>query len=92
MEKETLKKASNVIRALNHKMRQEIIEMLKEKEMKVTDIYVALRIEQSVASQQLSILRKEGILITKRDGKNIYYSVNNERISNIMNLCEELTK
>jgi DNA-binding transcriptional ArsR family regulator len=60
--------------------------------MKVTDIYVALRIEQSVASQQLSILRKEGILITKRDGKNIYYSVNNERISNIMNLCEELTK
>jgi ArsR family transcriptional regulator, virulence genes transcriptional regulator len=51
-----------------------------------------LRLEQSVASQHLAILRKAGVLNTDRDGKFIYYSLNKERIEEIANLVEDLAQ
>ena len=56
-----VKKAALVLRAVNHKLRQQILKTLDEnKKMTVTDIYVNLRLEQSVASQHLAILRRAG--------------------------------
>ena len=72
-----MKKAPMILRALNHKLRQQIVKLLDEQQkMTVTDIYVKLRLEQSVASQHLAILRRAGIVGTKREGKFIYYSIN----------------
>jgi DNA-binding transcriptional ArsR family regulator len=86
-----VKKASLVLRALNHKLRQQIVKMLNEKDkMTVTEIYVQLRLEQSVASQHLAILRRAGIVRTERDGKFIYYCVNNSRLEQINHLVEQL--
>lgn len=86
-----LRKAVIVLRAVNHKLRQQIITMLEENvEMAVTDIYVALRLEQSVASQHLAILRRAGVVDTNRQGKFIYYTLNHERLSQIGRLVEEL--
>jgi DNA-binding transcriptional ArsR family regulator len=87
------KKASLILRAMNHKLRQQMIKLLDEhKRMTVTDIYVKLRLEQSVASQHLAILRRAGIVATTRDGKFIYYSVNYERVKEIIGFVEELLK
>lgn len=86
-----VKKASLVLRALNHKLRQQMVKMLDEKQrMTVTEIYVALRLEQSVASQHLAILRRAGIVKTERDGKFIYYHVNYDRLDQINNMINEL--
>jgi DNA-binding transcriptional ArsR family regulator len=86
-----VKKASLVLRALNHKLRQQIVKMLDEKQkMTVTEIYVQLRLEQSVASQHLAILRRAGIVRTERDGKFIYYFVNYPRLEQINGMVEEL--
>ena len=60
--------------------------------MTVTDIYIKLRLEQSVASQHLAILRKAQIVNTTRNGKFIYYSLNPERLSHISSLVEELVQ
>ena len=88
-----VKKASLVLRALNHKLRQQMIKLLDEnKKMTVTDLYVQLRLEQSVASQHLAILRRVGIVKTTRDGKFIYYSVNNERLQQINHIVDDLLK
>src|SRR6476469_7655714 len=79
-----IKKASLVLRSLNHKLRQQILKIIYESEkLAVTEIYVKLRLEQSVASQHLAILRKAGIVTTKRDGKFIYYTINKQRIEAI---------
>ncbi len=86
-----VKKASLVLRALNHKLRQQIIKMLDEKgRMTVTDIYIQLRLEQSVVSQHLAILRRAGVVQTERDGKYIYYLINYERLSHINNVVSDL--
>ncbi len=86
-----LKKAALVLRALNHKLRQQILNLVEtEKKITVTEIYVRLRLEQSVASQHLAILRRAGIVNTQRDGKFIYYTVNYERIDEINKMVEDL--
>ncbi|RYY16967.1 MAG: transcriptional regulator [Chitinophagaceae bacterium] len=80
-----------ILRALNHKLRQQIVKLIDEnKRLTVTEIYIRLRLEQSVASQHLAILRRAGIVKTERDGKFIYYSVSNDRVSHIMKCVEDL--
>src|SRR5215813_13985735 len=86
-----LKKASLVLRAINHKLRQQILKLIDEQgKITVTEIYVKLRLEQSVASQHLAILRKAGFVKTERDGKFIYYTVNPERIEDLNKFIESL--
>ena len=86
-----LRKAVLVLRAVNHKLRQRIIDLLEENEtMTVTDIYIKLRLEQSVASQHLAILRRAGVVVTERQGKFIYYSLDKDRLAQISRLVEEL--
>jgi len=86
-----LRKAALVLRAVNHKLRQRMIDLLEEnQQLTVTDIYIKLRLEQSVASQHLAILRKAGVVRTDRQGKYIYYSLDHERLSQISRLVEEL--
>jgi DNA-binding transcriptional ArsR family regulator len=86
-----IKKASLVLRSLNHKLRQQIIKLIHESEkLTVTEIYVKLRLEQSVASQHLAILRKAGIVSTKREGKFIYYTINTQRIEAIEEFVSKL--
>ena len=86
-----LRKAALVLRAVNHKLRQKMLDLLEENQrMTVTEIYVKLRLEQSVASQHLAILRSAGVVQTERNGKFIYYSVNRGHIGQISSLVEEL--
>jgi len=87
-----LRKAVLVLRAVNHKLRQRIIDLLEDGEtMTVTDIYIKLRLEQSVASQHLAILRRAGVVATDRQGKFIYYSLDKDRLGQISTLVEDLT-
>ena len=86
-----VKSAAMTLRAINHKLRQQIIKLLNEnKTMKVTEIYVKLRLEQSVASQHLAILRRADIVITERDGKFIHYALNHARIASVGHFVKEL--
>ncbi len=84
-----MKKAAMILRALNHKLRLQLIKLLDEhKKMTVTDIYVKLRLEQSVTSQHLAILRRANIVVTSRDGKFISYSINYNRLKQISHFVE----
>lgn len=85
------KKASLILRAINHKLRQQILKQIDEHgKMTVTELYVQLRLEQSVASQHLAILRKAGFVQTERNGKFIYYSINTDRIREVNEMVNGL--
>ena len=78
------KKSACVLRAVNHKLRQQILFLLhREKKLGVTDIYQKLRLDQSVASQHLAVLRQAGFVTTERRGKQIFYSVNYSRLDEL---------
>ena len=88
-----LRKAVLVLRAVNHDLRKKIISLLEEQDrLTVTDIYIKLRLEQSVASQHLAILRKARIVRPSREGKFIYYSLDKERIQQIAELIGDLAE
>lgn len=88
----SVKKAAMILRAINHKLRQQIIKLINDQQkITVTEIYIKLRLEQSVASQHLAILRRAGIVKTDRDGKFIYYTLNYEKIQQIMDSVDSLT-
>ncbi len=87
------KKAAMILRAVNHKLRQQIMNVINEKEkITVTDIYIKLRLVQSVCSQHLAILRRAKIVETERNGKSIFYKINKETISDINLFVDQLTK
>lgn len=86
-----LRQAVLTLRAIDHEIRQKIIKVLqKNQSMTVTEIFVALRIEQSVASQHLAVLRKAGVVFSERHGKFIHYSLNEEKLAEIAKLVENL--
>lgn len=87
------KKASIIIHAVHHKLRQEIIKVVENNpNIIVTEIYKKLRVEQSTCSQHLAVLRRVGILKTIKQGKNVMYSVNYKRIEDINHCVNELIK
>ena len=68
------KKALYILRAINHPLRLEIIELLnKHKLLTVTEIYSQLNIQQAIASQNLAVLRRAGFVETKKESKYVYY-------------------
>ncbi len=86
-----VKKAALILRAINHKLRQQILKQIDEQgKITVTELYVKLRLEQSVASQHLAILRKAGFVDTAREGKFIYYKINTGRLKELNKFVEEL--
>ncbi len=86
-----IKKVAMTIRAINHKVRQRIIKLLKEHEqMSITDIYTNLSLDQFEVSQHLAILRRADIVVTKRDGKFIKYNLNYALIAAIVNFISHM--
>ena len=82
-----------IFRALNHKVRQEIIRMIDKKgEISVSEIFIDMRLEQSVASQHLAILRRAGLIIPERDGKFMKYKLNSVRIDMMNQMVVDLLK
>ena len=86
-----LKQGAMQYRAINNPLRQKILRLLHTRErLTVTEVYVTLKLEQSVASQQLAILRRAGFVSTERVGKFIYYFVNYDRLNQIHSITKDL--
>ena len=86
-----IKKVGKVFRAIDHPLRKKILKLLEEKQpTKVTDIYVNLRIEQSVASQHLKILREARIVETERRGKAILYKPHYDNLKKLEKIVSEI--
>ena len=75
LDRKHIKSKALEIRAINHKVRQNILYFLKDGPKSVTDILIHLRVEQSVASQHIAILKRNGFVEAYREGKYIYYSI-----------------
>ena len=71
-----LKSVAKTVRAVNHPFRIDILNYLgTEKPKTVSNLIIQFRMEQSVISQHLAILRGVNAVKTKREGKYMYYSV-----------------
>lgn len=86
-----IKKAASVYRAIYHPLRLQIIELIhKAGTINVTPIIKKFKLEQSLISAHLKILRDAGFLETRREGQQIFYAVNHKQINNLLQLTGKL--
>lgn len=83
---EKLQAASHKLRALAHPLRMRILEMIHQhKEIGLNDLLAALNLEQSLTSVHLHLLRIFNMVMVRREGTVIYYTINLEEIRKCVN-------
>ncbi len=84
------RKASDLLKALSHEVRLLILCLLSEGEKSVSELEEILTMPQAAVSQQLARLRLEGLVKSRREGRMIYYSLENKEVSSIVSTLYEL--
>ncbi|MEK7253512.1 MAG: metalloregulator ArsR/SmtB family transcription factor [Bacteroidota bacterium] len=86
---EKLRTSSDILRALAHPLRMKILAFIDQHEtINVNKIYNTLKLEQSITSQHLRVLRLAGLVDTEREGKFIHYRVDYKKIANTLKAIE----
>ncbi len=92
MDRELATHAADVLKAIAHPIRLQIVEALEGKELCVGDIADALGEKQAITSQQLNIMKDKGILTSRREGARMFYRIENPNVVRVLgcvyNHCE----
>lgn len=83
------KSASQLLKSLSHPDRLLLLCQLSQGEFCVGELEEKVGIKQPSLSQQLGVLRKEGIVSTRRESKHVFYSVNDDNALAVLNLLYE---
>lgn len=76
--------ASGVLKALSHPTRLAILETLRDGERCVCEIWPLLDVEQPTLSKHLSVLRRRGLVASRRDGQKIIYRLSGSRVTEVI--------
>ena len=79
-----LESAARLFRALGDESRLRLLEFIYKKESNVSEIALEMKEGISTISQRLRLLRSEGLVKRTRVGKNLYYSLEDEHIKNLI--------
>jgi len=90
MEKELYKMHAEMCKVFSNPTRLEILNILKNKELSVTDMIKKTALSQANISQHLSIMRAKGIVTSNRKGKNIYYKLTSPKIIKAFDIIREV--
>jgi ArsR family transcriptional regulator len=77
---------ADFFKALAHPARIRILEYLRDGEKSAGEMLEALGMEQSNGSQHLAVLRNKGILVTRREGASVLYSIRDPMLYQILDL------
>ncbi len=79
-----IEKVSQLFKVLGDPTRLKILLSLKEGERNVTAIAQAVAMEQSAVSHQLKLLRENRVVKSRREGKTILYSLDDDHVIDIL--------
>lgn len=77
-------------RILGHPVRVRILELLRDGERTVGDLQNELQMDSSGTSQHLGVLRRHGILDSRREGTSVYYTVRDPRIFQLLEVSRQI--
>src|SRR6266540_2218317 len=77
-------------KALAHPLRISVLDALREGELTVNEISQRFAVEPANASQQLAVLRNRNIVVTRKEGANVYYSVSDKSIFKLLDAAKEI--
>jgi ArsR family transcriptional regulator len=77
-------------KALAHPLRISILDALRNGELTVNEISQKFSVEPSNASQQLAVLRNRNIVVARKEGSSVYYSVTDQNIFNLLDVARDI--
>jgi DNA-binding transcriptional ArsR family regulator len=87
---ELYRRKAELCKTFSDPKRLMIISELREGEKSVNELVVALRVPQAVVSRHLAILRNRGVVVTRREGVNIYYRLADTKIIKACDIVHEI--
>ena len=81
---------ARVCKTMAHPIRLALLDALRDGERSVGDLADAAGVTQSLASQHLAVLRNQGLLRTRRNGTEVYYSVGYSKMIEACDLLREV--
>ncbi len=82
---------SEFFKALSHPGRIKIIESLRDRELNVGEIQALLEDDESAnASQHLALLRGKGIVVGRKNGTSVYYSIRDPKIFELLDVARDI--
>ena len=88
-EKDIWGELADLFKVFGDSSRIRILYKLQEGEMCVQDIAEGLLMTQSAVSHQLKILKMSKLVKNRRDGKMVYYSLDDDHVSTILSMGKE---
>ncbi|HEX2521459.1 MAG TPA: metalloregulator ArsR/SmtB family transcription factor [Terriglobia bacterium] len=77
-------------KALAHPLRISILDALREGELTVNEISQRFSVEPPNASQQLAVLRNKNIIVARKEGANVYYSVSDPTLFKLLDVARQI--
>lgn len=90
MMKTNASRAAKLMKALGNESRLLILCYLDGKELSVTQLNNCLELSQSALSQHLAVLRKDGLVNTRRESQTIFYSLSGDTAKRIIHTLHEV--
>src|SRR5258708_36130718 len=81
---------SEFFKALAHPIRIRILDCLRDGEKGVNELSEILKIEAANVSQQLAILRMRNIVLGRKSGSNVYYSVSDTTLFRLLDVAKDV--
>lgn len=81
---------ADFFRALAHPLRISMLDALRDGELTVNEISKLFEVEPANASQQLAVLRNQNIVVSRKEGANVYYSVSDKSIFKLLDAAKEI--
>jgi ArsR family transcriptional regulator len=81
---------ATMFRAMAHPPRIRILETLSAGERSVSDLQTEIGIESSHLSQQLGVLRRAGLVSSRKEGQSVYYSLKDPLIADLLAVARQL--
>lgn len=85
-DKETMEQIAELFKGFADPTRVQILSLLAQKELCVTEITEAVEVSQSAISHQLRILKQMHLIKYRRDGKNLWYSLADDHVLTILQM------
>lgn len=80
-----LAESQRIFKLLGNSKRLQMLKILEDNKLKVGQIVDILGLEQSVVSHQLAILKKHQLVSSKREGKTVFYRLDDPHILDVIN-------
>ena len=92
MSDELLDLKANVLKALGQPTRLKILELLRNGERCVCEIFPAIKEEQSNVSRHLALMKAAGILASRKQGQMVHYRVRDPQVFKLLDSANALLK